>query len=458
MSVFPSPPFVLLDDSKTKARPDAGFLFENPVKILECEKLEQAPKVLDKIEGVLKAGYYLAGWISYEVGLGFHPTLNTPKTVTSKEPLIWLGVFKDPERLSSEKLDSLFRPPGKPGYPAGFTASPEANENQAGFAAAFNKIMDYIVAGDIYQVNHTFRLNLEAHGTIAALYARLRKAQPVSYASLIDTGDWKVLSASPELFISRKGDYLTSRPMKGTAKSGKTWAENQKKMAALKRDEKNRAENLMITDLIRNDFSRVCEPGSVAVSKLFEVERFAQVLQMSSEVVGKLKPGTRFLDIIENLFPCGSITGAPKIRAMEIIQETEKEPRGLYTGALGVITPTGDFTFNVPIRTILLDRMGKGHLAIGSGIVVGSTQGDEYDECLLKSKFLHTDVRNFALIETMLWTPGQGFSDLGDHLNRLANSARYFEFQLPQAAIKGAGRFGRIIRRAGSAKSPSYSE
>ena len=296
--------------------------------------------------------------------------------------------------------------------------------------------MDYISAGDIYQVNHTFRLNLEAHGLIAALYSRLRKAQPVAFGSLIDTGTWNVLSASPELFICRKGDRLTSRPMKGTAKSGKTWLEVQKNMAALKCDEKNRAENLMITDLIRNDFSRVCEPGSVVVSKLFDVERFSQVLQMSSEVVGTLKPKTTFTDIFQNLFPCGSITGAPKIRAMEIIQETEKQPRGLYTGALGYIAPNGDFTLSVPIRTVLLDKLGKGHMAIGSGIVAGSTLMHEYDECLLKSHFIYNAPQNFALIETMLWTPDRGFSDIKDHLVRLSNSARYFEFSFSLETIK----------------------
>ena len=436
MPDFPIPPFVLLDDSRSRDRVDAGLLFQNPVEILECINLEKIPEVLAKIEDVQRKGFYLAGWISYECGLGLHPTLNKPDIPTSIEPLIWMGVFNTPKRLSSENLKTLFHPFGKLENTSGFSASPDANETDAEFATAFTKIMDYISAGDIYQVNHTFRLNFEAHGLIAALYSRLRKAQPVAFGSLIDTGTWNVLSASPELFICRKGDKLMSRPMKGTARSGKTWQEIQKNMAALKCDEKNRAENLMITDLIRNDFSRVCEPGSVVVSKLFEVERFSQILQMSSEVVGILKPKIAFSDIFENLFPCGSITGAPKIRAMEIIQETEKEPRGLYTGALGYIAPSGDFTLSVPIRTVLLDKLGKGHMAVGSGIVANSTLKDEYDECLLKSHFIYNAPQNFALIETMLWTPNRGFSDLKKHLDRLFNSARYFEFPCLLETIK----------------------
>ena len=317
MKFPPDPPFVLLEDSQATSKHKAGLFFTNPVEIIQCSALNKVHKTLQNIEERQKEGFFLAGWISYEVGTAFHPSLKTSNQKTSEEPLIWMGVFNKPQHLSSQQLSALFKDlrQKKPG--AGFMASPKSQESRPEFNQAFKSILDFIKAGDVYQVNHTFRLALKTYGPFSALYANLRNSQPAPYSALINTGDWWILSFSPELFISKQGQTLISRPMKGTAKPGINEVENKKRMKALGRDEKNRAENLMITDLIRNDFSRITKPGSVKVPKLFEVERFKTVLQMSSEVVGTLKKKTTFLEIFTALFPCGSITGAPKALEVE---------------------------------------------------------------------------------------------------------------------------------------------
>lgn len=432
----PASPFVLLEDSQASSKKKAGLLFTNPVKIIQCRKIEVVQKTLELVEQNQKEGFFLAGWISYEAGFAFHPSLKKTNPKTSKEPLIWMGVFKKPQTLSSQQLSAIFKTLPQKGPNGGLMAPPKRKQNRAEFDRAFKKILNYIKDGDVYQVNHTFSLGLKTFGPFSSLYSKLRKAQPAPYSALIDTGNWRILSFSPELFISKQGQTLVSRPMKGTAKPGLNEADTKKRMKALAKDEKNRAENLMITDLIRNDFSRITEAGSVKVPKLFEVERFKTVLQMSSEVVGTLKPTSSFLEIFKALFPCGSITGAPKIRAMEIINETERAPRGLYTGALGYLTPGGDFTFSVPIRTAVLNTKGEGWFGIGSGLVSGSNLQDEFDECLLKGKFLEKTEKDFALIETMLWTEKEGVHFLEQHLTRMTGSANFFGFQIKIPVIK----------------------
>ncbi|MEE8294126.1 MAG: aminodeoxychorismate synthase component I [Sphingomonadales bacterium] len=436
MKFPPKPPFVLLEDSQATSKKKAGLLFTNPVEIIQCNTLSKVKKTLLKIEKSQKKGFFLAGWVSFEAGTAFHPALKRTKHKTSTEPLVWMGVFKKPQNLSSQQLSSLFNSVPQISPRAGLVSPPKNKESRAKFNQVFKRILAYIKAGDVYQVNHTFRLNLKTFGPFFSLYAALRKAQPAPYSALINTGDWRILSFSPELFISKQGQTLISRPMKGTAKPGVNELENKKRMKALREDKKNRAENLMITDLIRNDFSRITEPGSVKVLKLFEVERFKNILQMSSEVTGTLKKGSSFFEIFSALFPCGSITGAPKIRAMEIIKETEADPRGLYTGALGFLTPGGNFTFSVPIRTAVLNPQGEGWFGIGSGLVSGSKVRDEFEECQLKGNFLKNIEKDFALIETMLWTEDTGVHFYDAHMKRLASSANYFGFQIKIKQIK----------------------
>ncbi|HTN61581.1 MAG TPA: chorismate-binding protein, partial [Devosia sp.] len=270
-------------------------------------------------------------------------------------------------------------------------------------------------------------------GDAVALYRDLARKQPTAYGALIATGSHTILSRSPELFVANQAGTLTARPMKGTLPRGRTLAEDDADRLALSQDEKNRAENLMIVDLLRNDLGRIATIGSVKVTDLFSVATFRTLHTMTSGITAQLRPGLTPGDILENLFPCGSITGAPKLRAMEIIADLETRPRGIYTGSIGHIAPNGDLAFNVAIRTAIIDQTGKGEIGIGGGVVADSRAQDEYQEALLKMAFFSDPAHPVCLIETLLWEPGTGFYLLDRHLQRLEQSARYF--RLPFAAV-----------------------
>ena len=289
------------------------------------------------------------------------------------------------------------------------------------------RIRRYIAAGDCYQVNLTFPLDGEAFGNPARLYQALRAAQPVRYGAFIAHAGGAILSRSPELFLERQGQRLASRPMKGTAP-------RHTDPAALAASEKDRAENVMIVDLIRNDMGRLAPPGGVRVEDLCRIEAYPTVWQMTSRVVAEPVDAS-LPEIFRALFPCGSITGAPKIRAMEIIRELEERPRGLYCGALGWIRPGGDFRFSVPIRSLFIDAAGKARLDVGSGIVIDSRAGAEWAECHLKSRFLTALPKGLRLIETLRLEPGAGYPFLTEHLERLAASAAALDFPFDEAAF-----------------------
>lgn len=295
-----------------------------------------------------------------------------------------------------------------------------------------------MAAGDVYQVNHIFPLDLDIEGDPLALYQRLRRSQPVEFGAFIDTGERKILSCSPELFVRSTNGHLEARPMKGTAKRGLGPEQDADQADGLASDEKSRAENLMIVDLLRNDLTRIAEPGSVSVPTLFDVERYPSLLQMTSTITATRRADARFSHIVRALMPCGSITGAPKIRAMELIAQTEPHPRGIYTGAIGWAAPSGDLCFNVAIRTLVEQASGVFRFGIGSGIVADSNTDAEYDECLLKARFLEDEPDDFALIETLLWTAEKGFPYLSRHMARLAESARHFGFPFDDTALKAA--------------------
>ena len=301
---------------------------------------------------------------------------------------------------------------------------------EADYLARTERIRDYIAAGDCYQVNFTFPLTGPAFGHPAALYRALRAAQPVRYGAFIAHAGGAILSRSPELFLERQGQRLASRPMKGTAP-------RHTDPAALAASEKDRAENVMIVDLIRNDMGRLAPPGGVRVEDLCRIEAYPTVWQMTSRVVAEPVDAS-LPEIFRALFPCGSITGAPKIRAMEIIRELEERPRGLYCGALGWIRPGGDFRFSVPIRSLFIDAAGKARLDVGSGIVIDSRGDAEWAECHLKSRFLTTLPKGLRLIETLRFEPGLGYPFLAEHLERLATSAAALGFPFdPQAFQDG---------------------
>ena len=292
---------------------------------------------------------------------------------------------------------------------------------------ALRRIAAWIEAGDCYQVNFTYALSFNWWGHPLALYAALRARQPVRHGGLLRTRDQTVLSLSPELFLAREGERVWVRPMKGTAPRA-TDAEH------LRLSSKNRAENLMIVDLLRNDLGKVAETGSVQVESLFEIEDYPTVWQMVSQVGAKVA-GKDAADLLAAMFPCGSVTGAPKLRAMQIIDALETLPRGLYTGAFGLVRPGGDFCLNVPIRTLELDCDGRGKMGVGSGVVADSDPDAEWRECVLKAEFLSDFDPGLLLIETLRRENGV-YPRLDGHLQRLASSATWLGFICDRADVE----------------------
>lgn len=427
-------PFVLIDDSLSPH--GDGWLFENPVEIIECDDPDEVDNALDRIEEAGVDGLYAAGYMAYELGYLLEPKLAPLLPPGRRHPLIWMGLFGEPLRLDRRGVAGFLDTRGDP-RPCSAEAGDQTVDRDR-YLKAVGRVRDYIAAGDVYQINYTFHHRFHLTGDPVSFYRELRRRQPVSHGALLRGPDWHLLSLSPELFLEINEGCVSTRPMKGTARRGNTPAEDDEIAAWLRADEKSRAENLMITDLLRNDLSRIALVGSVRVPDLFTVESYPTVHQMTSTVEARLRPGTGFREVVNRLFPCGSITGAPKIRAMEIIRELETGPRGPYTGAVGMVTPTGDMRFNVAIRTLFVDAGGAGEMGIGSGIVHDSDPAAEYDECLLKANFLTLPHEVFQLIETMRWSGTEGFYLLERHLVRLANSARFFGIPCDITTVRAA--------------------
>jgi len=435
--------FALLDDASVDPATGAGRssrLYTGHHATLACRDFAGWPGVLAGMEQALARGLHAVPVLSYELG---HHIVGVPPRGAAPDapPLAQVLLFERCEELSQAGVaDWLAAQRAGDGAPAGL-ANIRANVSEDRFVDAIGRIRDYIAAGDTYQVNYTYRLHFDAFGSPFALYQRLRARQPVPYGALIGFDDGRaVLSLSPELFVRKQGALLTARPMKGTAPAATDDAENARRAAALAADPKNRAENLMIVDLLRNDIGRIAATGSVEVPKLFEVTRFSSVLQMTSTVQARLRPGATLQDIFAALYPCGSITGAPKRRTMEIIAELEPEARGIYTGAIGWFAPDGDFCLNVPIRTLTLQApdhgVRKGVMGVGAGIVYDSEAHDEFAECQLKARFLTGLSNDFELFETMHATRETGVRHLERHVQRLAASAHYFGFRWDEGAAR----------------------
>ncbi|HEX8613269.1 MAG TPA: aminodeoxychorismate synthase component I [Telluria sp.] len=442
--------FALLDDAtggagQQAARHPNSRLYTGHAGTLRCDGADGWPDVLAQLQAALARGLHAVAVLSYELGghllgIGTHP---------SSGPLAQLLLFDTCTRLSPDEVAAWLAAHARTDDgPAGI-ADVRANVDQQAFSAALARIHDYIAAGDTYQVNYTYRLHFDAFGSPQALYARLRARQPVPYGALIALPDGgAVLSLSPELFVRHQDGELLARPMKGTAPASDDDLENARRASALAADPKNRAENLMIVDLLRNDLGRVAVTGSVEVPALFDVQRFASVLQMTSTVRARLRPDAALADIVAALYPCGSITGAPKRRAMEIIGELEPAARGVYTGAIGWFEPpatagaTGDFCLSVPIRTLALQPehggTRRGEMGVGAGIVYDSDAADEYAECQLKARFLTGLQNQFEVFETLHATREDGCRHRAHHLARMAQSARYFGFAFDEAAAHAA--------------------
>jgi para-aminobenzoate synthetase/4-amino-4-deoxychorismate lyase len=432
------PPFVLLED---RLSPDCGArLFSQPVEVVHCDEVAALGAALDRVQAALGDGLHAAGFLAYEAGRAFEPKLGRAGGAAVDAPLLWFGLFSGFEAVTGEALDELFGGLAGPSRVSGVQPGRRREQHIADIAA----IKALITAGEVYQVNLTFPIRFQYQGDPLSLYAALRARQPVAHGGVVAMGDGTLLSVSPELFVSVEGGRVLARPMKGTAARGLDDVTDREARAGLVADPKQRAENLMIVDLLRNDLSRVCQVGSVHVPALFAVETYPTFHALTSTVEGRLPRHARPRDVLAALFPCGSVVGAPKIRASEIIAELEPEPRGVYTGAIGTIGPGGDLAFNVAIRTAVLTANGEGRFGVGGGIVADSDPDAEYEEALLKGRVLTELAEDFQLIETLLWRPTTGFARLGEHLARLSQSAERLGFRLkPHLAERRVRRLAR---------------
>lgn len=416
--------FVLLDNSTLDAKP--SLLFSDPQDIVTAFEPEEVDGALRRLEAGLESGLHAAGFFAYELGYVLEPKIAGLMPSGRNVPLIWFGLYKAPRAMDEAEVDHWLATHTRSGSYE-FTSVHHA-WSRDDYLARFKDVQENIRAGDIYQMNLTFKARFNLTGSPLTFYRDMRKRQRVAYAAIVDTGAVTILSASPELFVEQRGRVVETRPMKGTASRAGTPEADAEARRILSSDVKQRAENLMIVDLMRNDLGRMAEIGSVEVTDLFTVETFRTLHQMTSGVRAKLKSGVSLSALMRAIFPPGSVIGAPKIRAMELIAELETEPRGVYCGAIGYVAPDGDAHFNVAIRSPVVFRDGRGEMGIGSGVVYDSDGGREYAECLLKMKFLTDPPKPFELIETLMWEQGSGYVLLARHLDRLMASARYFGF------------------------------
>jgi para-aminobenzoate synthetase/4-amino-4-deoxychorismate lyase len=438
--------FVFLESTRCDEENYLSYLFFSPKKIVSTCRTKEIKDCFTELEQALKEGSYVAGFISYEAGSAFEERLKYKEIFDF--PLLWFGVYEQPliynhrqqnfEMCSARahrfiKEIGLYSNCEQKDY---ILEKIRSNISESSYIQSIDKIKDLIAQGLTYQVNYTFKLKFAFSGSAANLYFNLRNNQSVSYSAFIKAGHYFILSFSPELFFSKKGSKMYVRPMKGTAKRGRNLNEDQLNSEQLKNCHKNRSENIMIVDLLRNDLGRISGVGSVRVPRLFKIEKYETLFQMTSDIESCLKSKDMTFDIFRYVFPSGSVTGAPKIKTMEIIRQLEKEPRNIYTGSIGFFSPHQSGTFNVAIRTILInDQTQKGEMGVGSGIVYDSSPQAEYSECCLKTNFLLNKPKNFALIETMLWQRHKGFHFLEQHLKRLEDSAQYFDFSYKKENI-----------------------
>jgi para-aminobenzoate synthetase/4-amino-4-deoxychorismate lyase len=434
--------FALLDDASPGPEQPRSRLYTGHVATLTCLDAAGWPRLLDDLAQALQGGLYAVPLLTYELG----EQLAGIGARAVDGPLAQVLLFHQCDKLAPAQVQAWLATRAAPDTPAGI-AGIEASVSSDAFARAIGRVREYIAAGDTYQVNYTYRLRFDAFGPLAALYARLRARQPVPYGALVSLpGGGALVSMSPELFVRHENGNLVARPMKGTAGASGDPATDQQRAEALAADPKNRAENLMIVDLLRNDLGRIAVTGSVEVPALFEVQRFGDVLQMTSTVRARLRGDVTLADVFGALYPCGSITGAPKLRTMQIIRELETTPRGIYTGAIGWIDPPqagqplGDFCLSVPIRTLALQEprngVRRGELGVGAGIVFDSDPAAEYAECQLKARFLTGLPNEFELFETIRASYEDGPRHLDAHLDRVQASCAYFGFAFAREAAR----------------------
>ena len=418
---------VLIQDGSS-----AWLAFGEPCETVEARAPADIGTLLETVEHRVGEGMIAAGFLTYEASPGMDHALRT--RTLEELPLAWFGLYRTVERLAAPPRTNAEFDIGE------WTPSVTGDE----YRSATDRIRDYIHAGDTYQVNYTIRLRTSFSGDPYAYFLTLCRAQRATNCAYIRLGDNAICCASPELFFRLENDTIESRPMKGTVARGLTAEQDRSRAEWLKNSEKNRAENIMIVDMVRNDIGRVADPGSVQVASTFDVERYPTVFQMTSTV--RATTSAAFSDIARAIFPCASITGAPKVRTMQIIKELESSPRGIYTGsigyvgqgsALGLQAPGRVARFNVAIRTVAINTAtGSAEYGVGGGIVWDSDAAAEYEECLTKAAVLDHDIPEFQLLETILWQGSDGFFLLDPHVARLAASAEYFDYEVSVERVR----------------------
>jgi para-aminobenzoate synthetase/4-amino-4-deoxychorismate lyase len=398
--------------------------FAGPVRELVARTPEEVRPVLEEVRAATARGLHAAGYLTYEAAAAFDRAcaVRPPREL----PPAWFGLYAEATPVAAPRTAAP--PPRLEWRPAW---------GREAYRARVSRVREAIAAGDTYQVNLTFPWRADCRVDAYVLFAALLQSQPHGYAAYLDLGEHVLCSVSPELFFAMDGSVITCRPMKGTVRRGATTTEDARRARWLEQSAKNRAENVMIVDMIRHDLGRIAETGSVCVERLFAIERYRTLFQMTSTVTARTHAS--FPEVMAALFPCASITGAPKYRTMEIIRELEPAPRGIYTGCIGSVHPGGEALFNVAIRTLHVNRRrGTAIYGTGGGIVWDSDADDEYRECQTKALVLRDPPPPVLLLETLRWEPAYGYLFLREHLDRMQDAALYFDFPFVRRAVLAA--------------------
>ncbi len=440
-------PFIWLHFQTANSHCEELF-FTDFIEIIVAYKPEAIRDAMLRVEAAISKRYYVVGYLAYEAASGLDSAMQTPGKNESS-PLLWFGVAKQSQPVDEDLVNGIFYPwKTQADTPQNrSTATPSSTTkyhlsqiiplvDQNNYHQLFQQLKEHIRHGDIYQINYTFPLTFEFAGKVRNFYQDLRNAQQSAYCAWIHQDNQNILSLSPELFFALHDDLLTVKPMKGSRPRGLNVREDLQLCKDLETNPKDRAENVMIVDLMRNDLGKIAINGGVKVKALYETAIYPTIIQMTSTVQARLQYRTTMTDIMTALFPPGSVTGTPKIKAMELIARYETLCRGNYCGCIGMIKPGGDAYFNVAIRTLTLDHQGRGIYPVGSAVVAGSEQENEYVECLTKAEIL-TKIKQpqFQLVETMLYLPTQNYQLIDLHLIRLKASADYFNFPCPLQTI-----------------------
>jgi len=431
--------FILFDDARQGGA--SPRLYRRPTDVVVATEFDEILPSLERIRAALRSGKHVAGYLAYEAGHALDPKL-AECARRGEGPLLCFGLFDD---FETPELSSVLPSPD-----GAYVGAPQPRISRPDYLRAAEEVREHLFAGDFYQANLTLGFDVAVAGNPLAVYARLRRSALAGWGGVMLHDGIAVISLSPEQFFAIRDGTIEARPMKGTAPRRPSAALDDTEIQKLSTDEKQRAENLMIVDLMRNDLARISVAGSVEVPDLFKVETYPTVHQMVSRITSRLRTECDAVDVLRTIFPCGSVTGAPKIAAIGALRQLEPEPRGAYTGSMGWIEPGGDAAFNVLIRTLewrLAER--KARLGLGSGLVVDSNPSDEWDECLLKGDFVRREAQDFDLIETMRLDPSEGIIDLDRHLDRMRNSAADLDFKFDRHAARNelqAATFGRKQR------------